>query len=125
MVVSAYVFDVGVEYTENVEQVSALIAEILVELKNDPVFGPTIVGDPEIFGVDRFVEFSFVIRGRIRTLPGNQWAAGREFLRRVKMSFERNNIKIPLPHRTLMLADQVLLPAAESVLKKRSTPPTL
>lgn len=121
--VSAYVFDINVSYREDTDRVAAVIAGVLEGMKSDPEFGPKIVGTPEVFGVNRLAESSIEIRGRIRTIPGSQWVAGREFLRRVKAAFDRNGIEIPFPHRTLMMASSVLNPVAEAVLKGRSVPP--
>ncbi len=118
--VSAYVFDVAVAYREDTDNVVGLIGGVLAGLRADAEFGPKIVGEPEIFGVNRLAESAVEIRGRIRTLPGNQWAVGREFLRRVKHEFDRAGIEIPFPHRLLMLADSAMLPAAEKVLGARA-----
>jgi small conductance mechanosensitive channel len=40
-----------------------------------------------------------VIRSLIRTQPGSQWAAAREYRRRLKLRFDRENIEIPFPQR--------------------------
>lgn len=121
--VSAYVFDVGVAYKEDTDTVTNVISGILDGIVDDPEFGPKLNGKPEIFGVSRLGESSVEIRGRIRTLPGNQWAVGREFLKRVKREFARQNIQIPFPHRTLMLADSAISPVAEKILKDRVADP--
>lgn len=105
--VSAYVFDVGVAYREDIGVVTQVIHEVLYELQQDPELGPKIVGTPEVFGVNRLAEYSVEIRGRIRTLPGSQWTVGREFLRRVKQAFDEKGIQIPFPCRTLVLAQPV------------------
>ncbi|HOD07805.1 MAG TPA: mechanosensitive ion channel family protein [Myxococcota bacterium] len=105
--VSAYVFDVGVAYREDTEHVSAVISDVLRGLKDDPEYGPKIVGEPEVFGVSRFGESSVEIKGRIRTLPGSQWMVGREFLRRVKHAFDEKGIEIPFPYRKLVMDQPV------------------
>lgn len=62
--------------------------------------------EPEIFGVDKFGESSVVIKGRIKTKPIRQWEVGREFLRRVKLAFDRHNIEIPFPHRSIYFGEK-------------------
>lgn len=98
---SCYVFDIGVAYKENTDRVCEVLRDVFRELQQDPLCGPVIVGEPEIFGVDRFADSAVVIKGRIKTKPIRQWMVGREFLRRVKLAFDREGIEIPFPHRTI------------------------
>ncbi|MCJ7601877.1 MAG: mechanosensitive ion channel family protein, partial [Desulfobulbaceae bacterium] len=62
--------------------------------------------DPDIFGVDKFGDSSVVIKGRIRTKPIRQWEVGREYLRRIKLAFDENNIEIPFPHRSIYFGEK-------------------
>src|SRR3546814_9394109 len=39
--------------------------------------------------------------GRIKTLPGSQWAAGRAYNEIIKKVFDERGIEIPYPHRTI------------------------
>lgn len=98
---SAYVFDVGIAYKEDIDRVINLLEEIVKELRNDPLFGKFIVEHIEIFGLDKFDESSMIIKGRIKTLPSQQWVVGREFLKRVKKIFDLEKIEIPFPQRDL------------------------
>jgi small conductance mechanosensitive channel len=59
----------------------------------------------EIMGVDAFGESEVVIKARIKTLPIEQWSVGREYRRRLKKAFDRENIEIPFPHRTLYMGE--------------------
>lgn len=121
--VSAYVFDVAVDWSEDSDDVVELIRAVLNELVVDEKWSRQISGDPEIFGVAAINEQSFTIKGRIRTVPGAQWAVGREFLRRVKKSFGSEGVRIPLQRRSFMLAESILSPVAEAVLKSRDGTP--
>jgi small conductance mechanosensitive channel len=98
---SYYVFDLGIAYRENVDAVMALIKEIGATLQIDPEFGPKILEPLEMLGVDSFADSSVVIKFRIKTIPINQWAVGREMNRRIKNAFDERGIEIPFPHRTL------------------------
>ncbi len=95
---SAYVFDLGVAYKEDTDTVVRLIEQVGAEMQADPVFGPQIFEPLEIFGVDKFDDSAVVIKGRIKTLPIQQWSVGREFLRRIKYAFDAHRIEIPFPH---------------------------
>jgi small conductance mechanosensitive channel len=102
---SAYVFDIGVAYKEDVDRVMALMKEVGAELRADEGFGPLMVEDIEIFGVDAFADSAVTIKGRLRTKPIKQWDVGREFRRRLKHAFDREGIEIPFPHRSIYFGE--------------------
>lgn len=103
---SAYVFDIGVAYKEDVDSVMALMKEVGHELRRDEHFGPLLIEDIEIFGVDAFADSAVVIKGRLRTKPIKQWEVGREYRRRLKNAFDREGIEIPFPHRSLYFGEK-------------------
>ncbi len=98
---SRYVFDVGVSYREDVDEVIAVLKEIAHGLQNDPEFGKDILEPLEMLGVDRFADSAVVIKCRFKTKPIRQWVIGREMNRRIKKTFDERGIEIPFPHRTM------------------------
>jgi small-conductance mechanosensitive channel len=102
---SAYVFDIGVAYKEDVDRVIAIMKAVGAELRADPTFGPLLVDDMEVFGLDKFGDSALVIKGRLKTLPIRQWEVGREFKRRLKYAFDHAGIEIPFPHRSLYFGE--------------------
>ncbi|TVQ36484.1 MAG: mechanosensitive ion channel family protein [Spirochaetaceae bacterium] len=100
---SRYVFDIGVAYREDVDEVIAVIRAVDEELRADPAFAETILEPIEILGLDRFADSAVIIRARTKTKPIMQWSVGREFNRRLKKAFDQRNIEIPFPHRTLYM----------------------
>ena len=98
---SQYVFDIGVSYREDVDQVMAVIRAVDSELRADPAFASDILEPMEIFGLDRFEESAVIIQARTKTTPINQWRVAREFNRRLKMAFDRHGIEMPFPHLTI------------------------
>lgn len=103
---SAYVFEIGVAYKENTDHVISIIKEAANKLQEDQEYQNLIIEPIEIFGVDKLGDSSVVIKGRIKTKPIRQWMVGREFLRRIKLAFDENNIEIPFPHRTLYFGEK-------------------
>lgn len=103
-VFSFAVFDVGVAYRENTDEVVAVLKQLGAELRDDPVQGPLILEDLEVLGVDRFGASEVVIKARLKTVPGKQWQIGREFNRRMKQRFDDLGIEIPFPQTTLSFA---------------------
>ncbi len=100
-----YLFDFGVSYREDVDQVIAVLRQLGDELRQDAEIGATVIEPIEIFGVDRFTDSAVVIRGRLKTLPGKQWAIGREFNRRVKNRFDALAIEMPYPSSTIYFGE--------------------
>jgi small-conductance mechanosensitive channel len=122
---SAYVFDIGVAYKEKTDQVVSVLKRVGEEMKNDPELGPLMLEAPEIFGVDKFDNSAVIIKGRIKTKPIRQWQVGREFLRRVKIAFDANNIEIPFPHQTLYFGEAskpIAVQLLENLQAQRSRP---
>jgi len=105
---SGYVLDIGVAYKEDTDRVSNVMKEVAKELQNDPELGPKILEPIEILGVDKFGESEVVIKARLKTLPIQQWAVGREYRRRLKKAFDEKGIEIPFPHRTLYMGEASL-----------------
>jgi small conductance mechanosensitive channel len=98
---SAMVFDVGVAYKEDTDQVAKIMREVGEELRADSAFADKIIEPMEILGVDAFADSAVVVKGRIKTKPIQQWAVGREYRARLKKAFDAQGIEIPFPHRTL------------------------
>jgi small conductance mechanosensitive channel len=103
---SAYVFDIGVAYGEDTDEVIEIIREVGRTMREDVKFGRSILEDVDIFGVDKFADSAVIIKGRIKTKRIKQWEVGREFLRRIKYAFDKNNIEIPFPHRSVYFGEK-------------------
>jgi small conductance mechanosensitive channel len=75
--------------------------EVAAQLREDETFGPRILGDLEMAGVDQWADSAVVIRCRLRCAPIEQWSVRREYLRRLKKAFDQAGIEIPFPHLTV------------------------
>jgi small conductance mechanosensitive channel len=102
---SAAVFDIGVAYKENTDEVSKVMEEVAATLLEDAVFKDKILQPIEILGVDSFGNSAVIIKARIKTLPSQQWVTGREYRRRLKLAFDKRGIEIPFPHSTIYWGD--------------------
>lgn len=98
---SAMVFDVGVAYKEDTDEVVDTMKEVAEALRADEAYAAKILEPIEIFGVDAFADSAVVIKARLKTQPIEQWAVGREYRRRLKKAFDAKGIEIPFPQRTL------------------------
>lgn len=102
---SAFVLDIGVAYKEDTDKVIELMKKVGSEMRSDEYFGPLMVEDLEIFGVDKFADSAVMIKGRLKTKPIKQWEVGREYLRRIKKAFDEAGIEIPFPHRSIYFGE--------------------
>lgn len=103
---SRYVFKIGVAYKENVDEVAKLMKEVDSELRTDAEFSEDILEPLEIMGLDEFADSAVIIKARTKTKPQKQWRIAREFNRRLKICFDKNNIEIPFPHVTLYMGQE-------------------
>lgn len=109
-----YLFEVGIAYREDVDEVMAVLRDIGDELRQDPQFSGDILEPLEMLGVDQFAESAVIIKCRIKTRPIKQWRVGREMNRRIKKTFDAKGIEIPFPHQTIYWGEP-----------KQGTPPPL
>jgi len=110
---SAVVFDIGVSYKEDPDEVMGVIDAVGADLQQDEVHGSNMLGPIEISGLDRFGESELVFKARIRTKPGTQWGLGREYRKRLKLAFDDKGIEIPFPHRTIYYKEEINAPKPE------------
>ena len=95
------VMDAGVAYREDLDHVMRVMQRVGAGLRKDEVFGPKIIADLEMAGVDKWAESSVIVRCRFQVLPLEQWNVKREFMRRLKNAFDEEGIEIPYPHLTV------------------------
>ncbi len=100
---SAFIIDLGIAYHEDTDVVVDIMKQVGNELKADPTFGPLMIADIEVFGVDRFDDSAVIIKARLKTRPGKQLDVGREYNRRIKKALDARGIEIPFPQRTIHL----------------------
>ena len=103
---SYHVFEIGVGYRENTDEVTKEINKIGKAMYKDKELSKSLLSDEiEICGVNALADSSVNIKGRIKTKPGEQWAVGRELNRRVKLRFDELGIEIPYPHTTIYFGE--------------------
>jgi small conductance mechanosensitive channel len=98
---SRAVIDVGVAYNEDVNRALSVVRDEAAQFSTDRDWAIQLDGPVEVPGVEALGDSSILIRTMIRTQPGSQWNAAREFRRRLKVRFDREGIEIPFPQRTV------------------------
>jgi small conductance mechanosensitive channel len=95
------VMDIGVAYREDTDEVYKVMREVAKAMRDDKDFGPRILDDLEIAGVDKWGDSAVVIRCRFKVVALEQWVVRREYLTRLKKAFDAAGIEIPFPHVTV------------------------
>jgi small-conductance mechanosensitive channel len=96
---SRAVVDVGVAYDVDVDRALAVVRDEAAQFTTDKTWGAQLDGPVEVLGIESLGDSAVVIRSLIKTQPGSQWNAAREFRRRMKNRFDREGIEIPYPQR--------------------------
>lgn len=96
------VFEIPVRFDEDVDRVMEVLAEVATELSNDPDWKGSIIGEPEMLGVDRFTDYGLVIKFMVKTQPDKLFLVRREMLRRIAKRFNELGIQITVPQRILV-----------------------
>ena len=104
---SAILFNIGVAYKENISQVMQLMQEVGDGMFAEEEYKVKMLDSIEVSGLNSFDDSALVIRGRIRTKPGQQWGIGREYRKRLKETFDVHNIEIPFPHQTIYWGEEI------------------
>lgn len=103
-----FVADMGVAYNVNTDTVVEVMRDVADALIADDNYSKDVLAPFEVIGVDRFDESAVIVRGRIKTRPGQQWRIGREFNRRIKARFDAEGIEIPFRNTTVHLSGEAL-----------------
>ena len=97
---SYYVIDLPAAYSADTDEVIDVVRRVGAELRGDDAYGPFILDDLEVLGVDAFADSSVTIKVRIKTVPLKQWEVGRELRRRLKKAYDAAGIEFPFPTQT-------------------------
>ncbi len=100
---SAVVLDIPVPYGQNFESATTTFKGVADTMKTDDEWSDKFVEEFEVLGLHDFSDRGMVIRCRIKTIPGVQWAAGREFRSRLYETWKKQGIKVPVTSRTLTI----------------------
>ncbi len=93
--------DIGVAYDTNLERLIEIINRTGEELASDPVFSEFIITPPSFLRVNDFADSAIMIKILGETKPLKQWDIAGEYRKRLKIAFDKEGIKIPLPQRVI------------------------
>ena len=109
---------INVTYDSDVDLARKLIKKIGQELAQDPEFAASTIQPLKMQGVDSFGDFAIVLRMKLMTKPGEQFAIKRKAYVMIKKAFDENGIKIAVPT-VRVSGGEGSAAAAEELLRRR------
>ncbi|MEO8714743.1 MAG: mechanosensitive ion channel domain-containing protein [Acetobacteraceae bacterium] len=103
--------NVTVSYGEDTDRVSDILKDIVAGMRADPDFGPRILSDFQLWGVDKLDGAGATILGQIVCTDSGRLPVQREFNRRLKKRFEEESVEIYNPARTVVVPQRPPGPA--------------
>lgn len=91
------VVNLGIAYKEDVGRVLAVLEKIGQEMWQDEGYRPLLLEEPAVSGVEELGDSAMTLRIMIKTQAGKQWEISRELRKRIKETFEEENIEMPYP----------------------------
>lgn len=116
---SKTVFTIGAGYREDPDEVIAVIEKVLAEFAADADWADSLLDAPSVLGVDSLGESEVSFKVSIKVSPGKQWGIRRELLKRLKISFDLNDIEIPFPQRVHYTSGEQ--PTPKTLQRKQTT----
>jgi len=98
------VLDIGIDYREDVGVAQELLLDVARDLREDPHFGPMLLEEPEMWGIESVSADAVVLRLVVKTAPLQQWTVARELRRRIKDRLDAEGVRVAHPPSTLRMA---------------------
>ena len=94
---------VNVSYREDTDRVGQVLKDIAAEMRREPGFERQMLGELDLWGVDKIDGATVTISGQIVCTDAGRWAVQREFNRRVKRRFQELGIEVGIPAQAVVL----------------------
>ncbi|MGB3638141.1 MAG: mechanosensitive ion channel family protein [Rivularia sp. (in: cyanobacteria)] len=106
---SRIVFTVEISPKVDVDKALRIVRETACGMQNDEEWKDSVIDPVNVLGVNNISHNGIEILLWFKTEPGTQFALGREFRRRLKYAFDRENIDIGIPQHSLQLENSPAL----------------
>jgi moderate conductance mechanosensitive channel len=100
--------NVNVAAHEDTDRVCTTLKEIAAGMREDPDFSGRMLGDLQLWGVDKVDGASVTIAGQVVCTDSGRWSVQREFNRRMKKRFEELGIQLYNPVERMVAVRQIV-----------------
>jgi small conductance mechanosensitive channel len=90
-------FSLAIDYDSDLEKVIAIINKIGKDISQDPQWKNSVISAPKFIKIDDFGDSAIIIKILGDTKPLKQWDITAEMRKRIKIAFDKEDIKIPFP----------------------------
>jgi small conductance mechanosensitive channel len=95
--------NVSVDFSANPDEVTKLLKQIAMDVRNSDEFKNVFLQDPQVLGVDSVKGSQVIFPVVFKTLPTQQYGPIREFQRRVRLALEEHHMLPGDPNRVFNL----------------------
>ncbi|BAY83918.1 MscS mechanosensitive ion channel [Calothrix parasitica NIES-267] len=106
---SRIVFTVDISPEADIDKALGIVRETACGMQTDEEWKDSVLDPVNVLGVNNISSNGIEIMLWFKTEPGAQFALAREFRRRLKYAFDRENIDIGIPQNSLQLQDSPAL----------------
>jgi small conductance mechanosensitive channel len=96
--------NVSVDFSVNPDEVTQLLKQIAMDVRNSDEFKKVFLEDPQVLGVDSVKGSQVIFPVVLKTLPNQQYGPMREFQRRVRLALEEKHMLPGDPNRVFNAA---------------------
>jgi small-conductance mechanosensitive channel len=111
---------VNVSYKEDTDRAGQVLKDIVTEMRREPEYRHAILGDLELWGVDKVDGAMASIVGQIRCTDAGRWPVQREFNRRMKRRFQECGIEIASASQTILMQIPMPVDIAANAMPRRA-----
>ena len=94
---STAIVDLSVAYDQDVEKAITVIRDVVSVMDDDDAFKDILLEEPNVVGVESIANGAITIRVIAKTIANEQFGVQREIRERVKLAFDREGVRSPLP----------------------------
>lgn len=120
---SAAMIDIDVARSTDLARARTVLNAVAAQVCNSPPFDREVLEPPEVLGVEALTADGVVLRLRVKTLAGRQFALQRVLLERIARAFDGNGLALAT-RQLIVRTPGVGSPPATAPAERASPPPT-
>ena len=94
---STAIVDIAIAYDQDVEKAITVIRDVVGVMDDDDACKDILLEEPNVVGVESIANGAITIRIVAKTIANEQFGVQREMRERVKVAFDREGVRSPLP----------------------------